>query len=116
MPSVVARGTRNSPRACSPLTLSGPANPIGTCATPVKFSMFPFSKSGSKEKRLVCSSCDPEYQENDGQGQGQHAPFPRVVKNGLVFLGFDGAESLHPAHIMHAVHRSPPFTCRDGPN
>ena len=41
MPSVVASGIRNSPWACSPLTWSGPARPIGTWATPVKFSMLP---------------------------------------------------------------------------
>ena len=41
MPSVVASGMRNSPSACSPLMSSGPASPIGTCATPMKFSQLP---------------------------------------------------------------------------
>ena len=49
VPSVVANGTRNSPCACSPLTSSGPASPIGTCATPKKFSMLPGRVDGSSE-------------------------------------------------------------------
>ncbi len=34
VPSVVARGIRKSPWACSPLTVSGPARPMGIWATP----------------------------------------------------------------------------------
>ena len=49
VPSVVASGTRKSPCACSPLTRSGPANPIGTCAAPKKLSTFPLSVEGSRE-------------------------------------------------------------------
>ncbi len=49
MPSVVASGITNSPLAYSPLTMSGPAKPIGTWATPVKFSMFPLVTPGSNE-------------------------------------------------------------------
>ncbi len=59
MPSVVASGTTNSPRACSPLTSSGPASPIGTCATPTKFSMLPRVSAGSKENLSTCWSFTP---------------------------------------------------------
>ncbi len=59
MPSVVASGIRNSPWACSPLILSGPAKPIGTCATPVKFSMLPLVIAGSNEYLSMCWSLTP---------------------------------------------------------
>ncbi len=49
VPSAVASGIRNSPFACSPLTWSGPASPIGTWATPTKLSIFPRVTAGSKE-------------------------------------------------------------------
>ena len=59
MPSVVARGIRKSPWACSPLTCKGPAKPRGTCTTPVKFSMLPLVTAGSNECWLVCFSFAP---------------------------------------------------------
>jgi hypothetical protein len=43
------QGTKSSPCACSPSIRSGPATPIGTCATPVKFSTLPGSTAGSSE-------------------------------------------------------------------
>ena len=47
--------------ACSPLTLIGPAKPIGIWATPVKFSMFPRVTAGSKENLSMCWSLTPVY-------------------------------------------------------
>lgn len=44
---VVAIGTKNSPFACSPLTINGPAIPSGISAVPVRFSMFPWVRPGS---------------------------------------------------------------------
>src|ERR1022692_3119190 len=41
VPSEVANGIKNSPSACSPRTRSGPAHPMGTWATPTKFSPLP---------------------------------------------------------------------------
>ena len=59
VPSVVASGTKYSPCACSPLTNTGPASPIGTCATPKKFSMLPGSVPGSSEYDATCSTGAP---------------------------------------------------------
>ena len=59
VPSVVAIGIRNSPFACSPFTSSGPARPIGTCATPMKFSMLPRVSSGSNDGFGTCCSSFP---------------------------------------------------------
>ena len=59
VPSVVAIGTTNSPCACSPSTSSGPANPIGTWATPTKFSMLPGSVPGPSEYDDTCSTRAP---------------------------------------------------------
>ena len=55
----MARGTRNSPWACSPLTLSGPAKPMGTWATPVKFSMLPLVDRGIEGELVDVLQLDP---------------------------------------------------------
>ena len=39
-PSEVARGTKKSSFAYSPLILKGPATPMGICTVPIGFSMF----------------------------------------------------------------------------
>ena len=39
-PSEVASGTKTSLWQCSPLIFNGPAIPIGSCRTPIEFSIF----------------------------------------------------------------------------
>jgi hypothetical protein len=41
------------------LIRSGPATPIGTWATPMKFSMLPWRVDGSNEKLATCFSSTP---------------------------------------------------------
>src|SRR5262249_3481542 len=57
------------------------------------------------EARLVDVPFAPS---GTGARHGENAPFPGLVKDGLVLLALDGAEIIHPAHVMDAVHRVPP--------
>src|SRR4029077_9046330 len=43
-----------------------------------------------------------------GAGEGEDAAFPRLVEDRLVLLALDRAESVHPAHVVDAVHRFAP--------
>jgi hypothetical protein len=61
VPSVVAIGTMNSPCACSPWIVSGPAKPSGICATPVKFSMLPLRCAGRRSRRRCAGAWSPLY-------------------------------------------------------
>ena len=45
---------------------------------------------------------------SEGLDHGVNAGLPAVVEHGLVRLGLDGAEAVHPAHIVNAVHRLAP--------
>ena len=39
-----------------------------------------------------------------GQREGEGAPLPRRVEDGLVLLGHDRTEAHHAAHVLRAVH------------
>ena len=58
-PSVVAMGTRNSPAAWSPLIISGPTKPRGTCTAPIMFSMFFDASWGSNDTVPICGRLAP---------------------------------------------------------
>ena len=48
----------------------------------------------------------PGAEDADGAAHRQHAPLPTMMKNRLVGLGLDLAETVHAAHIVHAVHHA----------
>src|SRR5712691_7942925 len=43
-----------------------------------------------------------------GDAQGEHTPFPVVVKHWFVLLPHDGTEPVHASHIVNTVHAASP--------
>ena len=54
----------------------------------------------------------PAAEQGGRQGQGERLAFPIGVEHGLLVLGLrvDGAEAVHPAEIVAAVHSAAPFS------
>src|SRR5262245_56453704 len=37
----------------------------------------------------------------------EHSPFPRIVKDRLIFFSLDRTETSHPTHVVHTIHSCP---------
>src|SRR5918994_6890243 len=88
---------------------SGPANPIGSCAAPTKFSTLPVSADGSNEYRPtwssshpVCSAMKARRWAAIGKGRVETSAESRVPSRPL---------GIHRGHLLH---RRVPGTCEAG--
>src|SRR5207247_3865593 len=65
---------------------------------------------GRKEFDLMARDVNvPLAPSAHGATQREHASFPALVENRLVFFFVNRAHAVHAAHVMHAVHAELPF-------
>jgi hypothetical protein len=76
------------------LTITGPAIPIGTCATPVKCSMLPGGAGASKEWWETCSWPAPFCSLRKARRASAASGVSSFSRQRRIFLRFDWAVSL----------------------